>query len=98
MSVERKSRRADGLGHWPAGKHRSPLSAAERAQVIRRLRKLVDAQESMRGAARVLGVSDRLVRRVLSGEQQPGEKLSHALDGARAAPAPALPARAAAGK
>jgi hypothetical protein len=70
-----ESQRPDGRGHWPAGKHRSTLSAAERAAVITRLRKAVEVYESIRGVARVLEVSDRSIRRALSGEDQPSERL-----------------------
>jgi hypothetical protein len=69
------SKRQDGRGHWPAGKPRSTLTAAERAAVVAKLRKGVDAYQSIRGVARVLEVSDRSIRRILEGEAQPGERL-----------------------
>jgi lambda repressor-like predicted transcriptional regulator len=69
-----KSQRADGLGHWPRGKARSTLTAAERAAVIRKLRKAVELQ-SIRSVARTLGLSDRAVRNVLSGQDQPTERI-----------------------
>lgn len=74
-----KSTREDGRGHWPAGKHRSPLTAHQRATVIRQLRAMVASQESIRGAARVLEVSDRTIRRILSGEDQPSESMQQKL-------------------
>lgn len=74
-----KSKRADGLGHWPKGKARSTLTAAERAAVIRRLRKLNET-ESIRGIARTLGVSDSSIRRILSGDDQPTERIRKLVD------------------
>jgi hypothetical protein len=74
-----KSVREDGRGHWPAGKHRSTLTAHQRATVIRQLRKLVESQESIRGAARLLKVSDRSIRRIFSGEDQPSEAIQQKL-------------------
>lgn len=68
------SSRADGLGHWPRGKARSTLSAPQRAAVIRRLRRVAET-ESLRSIARTLGVSDRSVRRLLSGDDQPTERM-----------------------
>lgn len=66
-----KSLRRDGRGHWPAGKQRTePLTAPQRAAVIRRLRKAQET-ESLRGIARTLRVSDRSIRRLLTGEDQP---------------------------
>lgn len=70
-----KSERADGLGHWPAGKARSTLTAAERASVIRKLRKAALDLKSVRAVARTLGVSDRSIRRIFSGEDQPTARI-----------------------
>lgn len=75
-----KSRRDDGRGHWPAGKYRSALTAAQRASVIRRIRKAVEQLESIRAVARTLGVSDRSVRRLLAGEDQPTERMRELLN------------------
>ncbi len=69
-----ESMRADGLGHWPRGKSRSTLTAAERDAVIRKLRKQAET-ESIRSIARTLGVSDRAIRNLLSGEDQPTERM-----------------------
>jgi len=70
-----KSKRADGFGHWPAGKHRSTLSVADRAKVLRKLRR-ANEERSIRAIARTLDVSDRSIRRILAGEDQPSERLS----------------------
>lgn len=70
-----KSKRKDGRGHWPAGKHRSTLTAAERATVIRKLRKAIKNLESIRAVSRTLGISDRSIRRILAGEDQPTERI-----------------------
>lgn len=70
-----KSQRADGLGHWPRGKSRSTLTAAERAAVIRKLRKAAEDLQSIRAVARTIAVSDRSIRRILSGEDQPTERI-----------------------
>lgn len=75
-----KSKRADGLGHWPAGKSRSTLTAAERARVIRKLRKAAVELESVRAVARTLEMSDRSIRRILSGEDQPSERMQKLVD------------------
>lgn len=78
MSRPIKSQRADGFGHWPKGKARSTLSAAARAAVIRRLRK-ANETESVRGMARAMDISDRSLRRILSGEDQPTERIQNLL-------------------
>lgn len=69
-----KSQRDDGRGHWPAGKSRSTLTAAEHARVLRRLHKAAET-ESLRGIARTLGVSDRSIRRLFTGEDQPTQRM-----------------------
>lgn len=69
-----KSQREDGRGHWQRGRSRSTLTAAERALVIRRLRKLAET-ESARGIAKTLGVSNSAVSRILSGEDQPSARM-----------------------
>lgn len=80
MSEPIKSQRTDGRGHWPAGKSRSPLTAPQRARVIRKLRKAIEELKSIRATARTLGISDRSVRRVLNGEDQPTERLQTLVD------------------
>lgn len=69
-----RSSRADGRGHWPRGKERSTLTAYQRAAVLRRLHKAAEDQ-SIRAIARTLGVSDRSIRRLFSGEDQPTERI-----------------------
>lgn len=65
-----ESSRTDRRGHWPAGKRRgdSPIPAALR----RKLDKALDHGDlTRRGIARALNLSDRSVRRWLSGEDWP---------------------------
>lgn len=69
-----RSSRRDGRGHWPRGKSRSTLTVAQRAAVIRKLRRAAEEQ-SFRQIARTLGVSDRSIRRILAGEDQPSERM-----------------------
>jgi len=80
VSAVLKSKRADGLGHWPAGKARSTLTLPERARVIRKLRKATVDLESVRAVARTLEISDRQIRRIFAGEQQPTEWLRDLVD------------------
>lgn len=75
-----KSSREDGRGHWPKGKSRSTLTAAERAFVLRRLRRAAK-DFSIRQIARTLEVSDRSIRRILSGEDQPSERIRDLVKG-----------------
>lgn len=74
-----KSRRADGRGHWPRGKHRHADTGGggqwERTRLA--LTRFLDAhwsrgEISIRALADRLGVSDRTVRRYLYGERQSG--------------------------
>lgn len=73
-SWDPKSQRADGRGHWPAGRSQSTLTAPERRAVIRRIRTAV-ALQSIRAVARTLGIDDRSVRRILNGTHQPSERI-----------------------
>lgn len=67
-----KSSRKDGRGHWPAGKRRSRLNARARNAFVLDLRRAVARKDSsIRSVARLLEVSDRTVRRWLSGEDWP---------------------------
>jgi hypothetical protein len=75
MTEPIKSKRADGLGHWPKGKARSTLTESQRAAVARKLRKAIGDLQSIRAVARTLGLSDRSIRRILSGEDQPTERI-----------------------
>ncbi len=59
-------------GHWPAGRRRNnprgwPL-------LLARLKKYVAQRASCNETARAIGVSDRTLRRWLSGEDLPGEE------------------------
>ena len=67
-------RRQDGRGHWPRGTPRSTLTVAKRATVTRKLRRLAEKQ-SIREIARLLGVSDRSIRRILKGDHQPSPRM-----------------------
>lgn len=69
-----RSKRSDRRGHWPKGKPQSTLSIANRAMVVRELRRACVTQ-SKRSVALKLGVSDRSVRRILAGEDQPSQRL-----------------------
>lgn len=69
-----KSKRADGRGHWPAGRRRhSPGTEYDR--LLDRLRERLDRRVWGKVSCRVLadwcGVSDRTVRRWLSGQHLP---------------------------
>lgn len=65
-----KSKRADGLGHWPKGKPRTTLTAPQIAASLRRLNRALQEQ-SMRAVSRVLGISDTQVRRLKLGHDLP---------------------------
>ena len=75
MSAPPRSARADGRGHWPAGKLRTTLTPPERRVVLGHLRAAVRELHSMRAVGRALGISDRSVRRALDGTDQPTERL-----------------------
>jgi len=74
--VALQSERKDGKGHWPAGKSRSTLTPPQQERVIWRLRTALDVLGSMREIARRMEVSEKQVRRVLSGEQPPTERIA----------------------
>lgn len=67
-----KSARKDHRGHWPAGKSRSTLTAAQVATVLRKLNRALEEQ-SMVQVAKTLGISDTQVRRIKLGEDLPSE-------------------------
>ncbi len=67
-----KSKREDSRGHWPAGKQRSTLTAAQVARVLRKLNRALEEQ-SMRQVASVVGISDTQVRRIVRGDDLPSE-------------------------
>lgn len=59
--------RADGRGHWPAGKPRSAISSATQEKQRASLLKMIADGCSRREIARQLDVSEKTVRRWLSG-------------------------------
>lgn len=70
-SKPRSTNRKDGRGHWPPGKRRSGIEPQERRSVIARIRIACDRGLSLRAIAGVTGISDRTIRRWLSGEDHP---------------------------
>jgi hypothetical protein len=68
-----KSQRQDGRGHWARGKQRSTLTAAQVATVLRRLNKALEEQ-SMIQVAKVVGISDTQVRRIVRGDDLPSQR------------------------
>lgn len=71
-------------GHWPAGKRRSDVRPVQMAGVMRKLARVLRTEHtghhprlhaadrvSIKSLARYLDVSDRTVRRWLSGEDWP---------------------------
>lgn len=72
----KKSNREDGRGHWPAGKHRNP-DAGNWSRIRLSLQALLDNhfgrlnRINVKAVADDLGVSDRSVRRWLSGVDRP---------------------------
>lgn len=67
----KKSKRPDGRGHWPAGKRRSSLTPAAAHAHAKKIRAMAEDLGGYRAVARSLGVSDRTVRRWISGEDYP---------------------------
>ena len=71
-----KSQRSDGRGHWPSGRRRHSVDAKRLDAAMAGLRTLLATRRrwgavSARALAAHLGVSDRTVRRWLSGEDHP---------------------------
>lgn len=66
------SKRIDSRGHWPAGKPRSPLSAMEVSAALAKLNRALTDQ-SMRSVARILGIADTQVRRIVRGIHLPSQ-------------------------
>lgn len=69
------STRKDGRGHWPAGKRRNP-DAGHWSRTRLALQQILDdhwrrGERSYAALAAELGVSDRAVRRWLSGTHRP---------------------------
>jgi DNA-binding transcriptional regulator YiaG len=74
------STRADKRGHWPAGKRRHAVDEPRRAAAMESLRTLLQTRRrrgeiSARALADHLGVSDRTVRRWISGEDHPRARM-----------------------
>lgn len=67
-----KSQREDGRGHWARGKQRTTLNPVQIAACLRKLHKALEEQ-SMRGVAKTLGISDTQVGRIVRGEDLPSE-------------------------
>lgn len=72
MRPEMKSKRKDHRGHWPAGKPRTTLTAAQIATVLRKLNRALEDQ-SMIQVGKVIGISDTQVRRIVTGHNLPSE-------------------------
>lgn len=68
-----KSQRKDGYGHWPRGKARSTLTAAQVATVLRKLNRALEDQ-SMIQVGKAVGISDTQIRRIVRGEDLPSER------------------------
>jgi len=68
-----KSKRTDGRGHWARGKRRSTLTDEQAASVRAKLRSAVRGS-SAKAVARILGVSDMCVARIVTGEDMPSER------------------------
>ena len=75
MKRKTKSARADGRGGWTPGKRRNPDVGDWQRIRLRVVSLLNDRPEygrvSVRAIAAVIGVSDRTLRRWLSGEDRP---------------------------
>lgn len=70
-----KSARADGRGGWTPGKRRSGINVRAKNAFVLLLRRACARQDSsIRAVARTLDVSDRTVRRWLSGEDWPASE------------------------
>lgn len=67
-----KSKREDRRGHWPAGKQRSTLTAAQIATTLRKLNKALEDQ-SMIQVAKVLNISDTQIARIVRGHNLPSQ-------------------------
>lgn len=65
-----KSKRTDGRGHWPRGKPRSALTELEATLVRSVLAGMVE-RASRRAVARLVGVSESGLRKILAGGCRP---------------------------
>lgn len=78
-----KSKRKDNRGHWPAGKRRNP-DKGDWSKIRLSLARFLDdyfspGQISARALAGDLGVSDRSVRRWISGDDRPSVEAQEAI-------------------
>lgn len=70
--TEFASSRKDGRGHWTPGKPRSDASDTDVRRTLAAIRRANERDKhSLRSIARTVGVSDRAVRRWLSGDHRP---------------------------
>ena len=70
-ATEPKSVRADGRGHWRAGKRRSDAPAKLRRRLLAAIRRAQRNGLSIRAVGRALDVSDKTVRRWLAEHDYP---------------------------
>lgn len=74
-----QSARADGRGHWPAGKPRSSVDARTRQRLLRAIRRANERDGlSLKSIARTIEVNDRTLRRWLAEEDHPSPELAQA--------------------
>ncbi len=78
-----KSKRKDSKGHWPAGKRRHEDVVKWSRVRLQLTRLLADKHKrgviSARAVAADVGVSDRTIRRYLSGEDRPSPATQRAI-------------------
>lgn len=79
-----KSKRSDGRGHWPAGKRRNP-DAGNWGRTRLAVRRFIDANYSpgsisYRALAADLGISDRSVRKWITGQSRPDPATQEAVE------------------
>ena len=78
-----KSQRADGRGHWPAGKRRNPDTGQWNRTRLRLARLIEDhprrGRISCRALADAVGVGDRAVRNWIAGIDRPAPELQDAV-------------------
>lgn len=74
--MKKRSKREDGRGHWPAGRHRNP-DTGNWSEIRLQLQALLDNHYSIAkriyvlACAEDIGVSERSVRRWLAGSHRP---------------------------
>lgn len=75
---------------WPKGKPRTTLAPPARKTTLTMLKNMTKLR-SVRSIAATLGVSDRSIRRILSGEDQPSERMYRLVLSLRARPQKRIP-------